>query len=110
MINLFGAQRFNDGDRIEIAGGTVRLKVSGRARRVSLRLDVARREVLAIDSYSESASEKIRDHVREVIDGTEIGWPVSNADGYEVGRSVSYGAFWADLDIVRDFNLLWRVK
>ena len=55
MINLFGAQRFNDGDRIEIAGGTVRLKVSGRARRVSLRLDVARREVLAIDSYSESA-------------------------------------------------------
>ena len=77
---------------------------------VAAREREGRREVLAIDSYSESASEKIRDHVREVVPGTEIGWPVRNADGYEVGRSVSYGAFWADLDIVRDFNLLWRVK
>ena len=59
MINLFGAQRFNDGDRIEIAGGTVRLKVSGRARRVSLRLDVARREVLAIAPSARRLAEAV---------------------------------------------------
>lgn len=33
----------HDGDRLEIAGALVRLKVNGRARRVSLRLDRTRR-------------------------------------------------------------------
>ena len=37
-----------DGDRIEVAGVGVRLRVSGRARRVSLRLDLARGEVIAV--------------------------------------------------------------
>ena len=41
-------KRLADGDRIEVAGFGVRLKVSGRARRVSLRLDLARGEVIAI--------------------------------------------------------------
>ena len=36
-----------DGDRLEVAGAAVRLKVNGRARRVSLRLDRARREIVA---------------------------------------------------------------
>jgi predicted metal-dependent hydrolase len=36
-----------DGDRLEIAGAPVRLKVNRRARRVSLRLDRTRREVVA---------------------------------------------------------------
>lgn len=36
-----------DGDRIEIAGAVIRLKVHPRARRVSLRLDRSRREVVA---------------------------------------------------------------
>ena len=77
---------------------------------VAAREAEGRREVLAIDSYSESASEKIRDHVREVLPFSEIDWPVKNADGCEVGQSTSYGAFWADLDIVRDFNLLWKKR
>ena len=38
---------FNDGDRLEVAGVTVRLKVHSRARRVSLRLDRTRREIVA---------------------------------------------------------------
>ncbi|MDR3508991.1 MAG: SprT family zinc-dependent metalloprotease [Caulobacteraceae bacterium] len=41
-------KRLADGDEIVVAGVTVRLKVSGRARRISLRLDMARGEVLAI--------------------------------------------------------------
>ena len=38
---------FADGDRLEIAGAVVRLKIHPRARRVSLRLDRTRREVVA---------------------------------------------------------------
>jgi predicted metal-dependent hydrolase len=38
---------FSDGDRLEIAGASVRLKVNRRARRVSLRLDRTRREIVA---------------------------------------------------------------
>lgn len=37
----------NDGDRLDVAGSAVRLKVNPRARRVSLRLDRTRREVVA---------------------------------------------------------------
>jgi predicted metal-dependent hydrolase len=36
-----------DGDRLEVAGASVRLKVNNRARRVSLRLDRTRREIVA---------------------------------------------------------------
>lgn len=36
-----------DGDRLEVAGASVRLKVNRRARRVSLRLDRTRREIVA---------------------------------------------------------------
>jgi hypothetical protein len=42
------AIRHADGDLIEVAGVRVRLTVSGRARRISLRVDRARGEVLAI--------------------------------------------------------------
>lgn len=38
---------FHDGDRLEVAGVGVRLRVNRRARRVSLRLDRTRREVVA---------------------------------------------------------------
>jgi len=45
-MSLFGPA-FADGDRLEVAGAVVRLKVHSRARRVSLRLDRTRREVVA---------------------------------------------------------------
>lgn len=38
---------FADGDRMEVAGAVVRLRVHARARRVSLRLDRSRREIVA---------------------------------------------------------------
>src|SRR6476659_8188432 len=38
---------FADGDRLEVAGTPVTLKVNRRARRVSLRLDRTRREIVA---------------------------------------------------------------
>ena len=45
-MSLFG-RSLADGDRLEVAGAVVRLKVHSRARRVSLRLDRTRREIIA---------------------------------------------------------------
>ena len=67
------------------------------------------RQVLAIDSYSESASEKVRDHVIEVIPGSKITYVVKNASGLPVGENMAYGAFWVDASLPRDFNLLHRL-
>lgn len=41
------ARSYSDGDRLEVGGAAVRLKVNARARRVSLRLDRTRREIVA---------------------------------------------------------------
>jgi predicted metal-dependent hydrolase len=46
-MGLFRSKRYADGDRIEVAGAAVVLKVSARAHRISLRLDPARREIIA---------------------------------------------------------------
>jgi predicted metal-dependent hydrolase len=45
-VSPFG-RSFTDGDRLEVAGTAVTLKVNRRARRVSLRLDRTRREIVA---------------------------------------------------------------
>lgn len=45
-MSLFG-RNFADGDRLDIAGSAVTLRVNHRARRVSLRLDRTRREIVA---------------------------------------------------------------
>ena len=45
-MSLFG-RAFTDGDRLEVAGTAVTLRVNRRARRVSLRLDRTRREIVA---------------------------------------------------------------
>jgi hypothetical protein len=44
---FFDPRRLADGDRFEVAGAPVTLKVNRRARRVSLRLDRTRREIIA---------------------------------------------------------------
>jgi len=47
MALFRSAPRYVDGDHILVAGARVRLRVSSRASRVSLRIDAARREVVA---------------------------------------------------------------
>jgi predicted metal-dependent hydrolase len=44
---LFDRKMLSDGDRLEVAGAPVTLKVNRRARRVSLRLDRTKREIVA---------------------------------------------------------------
>lgn len=45
-MSFFG-RSLADGDRLDVAGATVRLKVHSRARRISLRLDRTKREIVA---------------------------------------------------------------
>lgn len=67
------------------------------------------RQVLAIDSYSESADERIRDHVLEILPGSDITYSVKNAYGTEVGLGTAFAAYWADAALPRDFNLLYHI-
>ena len=76
---------------------------------VAAREQDGRKQVLAIDSYSESASEKVRDKVTEVLPGSDIVYEVKNGSGVSVGQGVSYAAFWVDASLPRDFNLLYRI-
>lgn len=68
-----------------------------------------KRQLLAIDSYSESASDKVKQRVTEVIPGSEIEYLVKNDAGLAVGTGMSYAAFWVDAQTPRDFNLLHRI-
>jgi predicted metal-dependent hydrolase len=55
-VSPFG-RSFTDGDRLEIAGTAVTLKINRRARRVSLRLDRTRREIIATAPSARRLSE-----------------------------------------------------
>ncbi len=46
-MNLFNPQRYHHGDRLTLDGASVRLRVDARARRVSIRIDQQKREVIA---------------------------------------------------------------
>ena len=67
------------------------------------------RQVLAADPYSESTDSRVADHVREVVPDSKIISAIENKNGLTVGWQCSHALFWADLDIVRDFNLLYRL-
>lgn len=56
---LFRTPSLTPGDLIEVAGAPVRLKVNSRARRVSLRIDARRREVIATAPSSKRLGEAV---------------------------------------------------
>ena len=69
------APRLASGDLIEVAGRPVRLAVHARARRISLRIDAARREAVAVAPT--------RARLREAADfaHSRAGWIASHLDG-----------------------------
>ena len=67
-MNLFRAPKYAPGDLVEVAGARVRLKVNARATRVSLRIDSARREVIA------SAPSQRRLHEAVAFAGERAAW------------------------------------
>ena len=68
------------------------------------------RQVLAADPYSESADDRVKNRVTEVIPGSEVVSALVNDRGDTVGQLRSYALFWAELATVRDFNLLYRIS
>jgi predicted metal-dependent hydrolase len=67
-MNLFRGHSYAPGDLIEVGGARVRLRVSPRARRVSLRIDQTRREVIA------SAPSQRRLHEAVAFAGQRAHW------------------------------------
>ena len=73
------ANRPADGDLIEVAGARVRLKVNGRARRVGLRLDRAKGEVVAVAPTARRLNEAVafarqrQDWILEKLGATQPG-------------------------------------
>jgi predicted metal-dependent hydrolase len=67
-MNFFRGQSYAPGDLIEVAGARVRLRVSPRSRRVSLRIDQTRREVIA------SAPSQRRLHEAVAFAGQRAHW------------------------------------
>lgn len=76
---------------------------------VKSRIVDGERQLLAIDSYSESSADRVKNYVREVVPGSEIVTGVSNRDGLTVGYQVTYAMFWVPASLPRDFNLLYRL-
>ena len=66
------------------------------------------KQLLAIDCYCESGSEKVRDHVREIVPQSEIIADTVNKDGLVVGQAVQYAMFWVPASLPKDFNLLHK--
>lgn len=73
------------------------------------RLADGERQLLAVDSYSESAHEKVRPFVRECVPGSEICAQVRNDAGLVVGQTIQYAMYWVPLSLPRDVNFLWRL-
>lgn len=67
------------------------------------------KQVLAVDSHSESADQRIFDQVREVIPESQVVSPIKNAGGLVTGYQISHGLFWVPLTLPRNFNLLYPI-
>ncbi|MBQ3078398.1 MAG: hypothetical protein IJC48_00180 [Clostridia bacterium] len=68
------------------------------------------KQLLVIDSHSESADSRVTNFVREVVDGSEVIYETKNEAGLVTGSQTVYGMFWVPLSLPKDFNLLHPVK
>ena len=64
---------------------------------------------LAIDSYSENNSEKIRDCVLKVIEPSRVTASIKDEKGTYIGTEDHYGMFWVDAQKPMDYNLIYRI-
>jgi predicted metal-dependent hydrolase len=84
-MNLFRGQTYAPGDLIEVAGARVRLKVSPRASRVSLRIDQSKREVIA------SAPSQRRLHEAVAFAGQRAHWIAAHLEALPRPTTVKPG-------------------
>lgn len=74
----------------------------------SIIMPTGERAFLAIDSYSESASEKIRDSVLQIIENSLIIEYIKNNKNQHVGSTMQYGLFWVKASLPMDYNLIYK--
>jgi predicted metal-dependent hydrolase len=97
-MNLFRGPSYAPGDLIEIAGARVRLKVSPRASRVSLRIDQTRREVIA------SAPSQRRLHEAVAFAGQRAHWIAAHIQAIPSPSTVAIG------DVIEVFGQPHRLE
>ena len=97
-MNLFRGSKYAPGDLIEVAGARVRLKVSPRATRVSLRIDQARREVVA------SAPSQRRLHEAVAFAGQRAAWIATHLGAIPRSASLEPG------DVIEVFGQPHRLE
>ena len=84
-MNLFRGHSYAPGDLIDVGGARVRLKVSPRARRVSLRIDQTKREVIA------SAPSQRRLHEAVAFAGQRAHWIATHINALPQPAAVAPG-------------------
>lgn len=84
-MKLFAPPAYAHGDRLETAGHVLRLSVNARARRISLRVDRTRREVIAIAPSARRLSEAVA-FARE-----RIGWIAEQLADLPAPRAIAPG-------------------
>jgi hypothetical protein len=97
-MNLFRGQTYAPGDLVEIAGARVRLRVSPRARRVSLRIDQTKGEVIA------SAPSQRRLHEAVAFAGQRAHWIAAHIGALPRPTSVAPG------DVIEVFGQAHRLE
>ena len=77
---------------------------------VDARIKEGEKQLLIIDSVAESASDKVKNYVREVIPQSLNVRQIKNDRGLLVGTNCHYGMFWVDASLPKDFNLLYKIE
>lgn len=67
------------------------------------------RQVLVMDSYSETLDCRVVQMVRQVIESSAVTTRIVNGKGHFAGYQTQYAAYWASMDSIRDYNLLYRL-
>ena len=70
------------------------------------RVENSEKQVLVLDSYSETLDPRVSPIVREVIADSAIDSEEHNDHGAFLGTQRQYAMYWAACDTIRDFNLL----
>ena len=70
------------------------------------RIQNGEKQVLVLDSYSETLDARISPIVREIIADSAVYSVEKNDAGCMIGTHCQYAMYWACCDTIRDFNLL----
>ncbi len=66
------------------------------------------RAFLAIDSFSESTRDTVRNHVLQVVEQSLVSSNQLNQSSLYVGSSTQYGMFWVKAELPMDYNLIYK--